>query len=108
MWLRCLSRPRLGGRPTASRVAGLRKSSKASILDPAIRRVEKQVKEHMFCTHGNPIANWRFSNVSLGHGVRQVRLDKKTSREKIDAAAAACFAMDVFLKTPPKNRRIPT
>jgi hypothetical protein len=35
--------------------------------------------------------------VVLSKGVRDVRLDKLKSREKIDAAAAACCAVDVFL-----------
>jgi phage terminase large subunit-like protein len=71
-------------------------------LDPAIRRIEKLIKQDKFCMHGAPPAAWCFTNVALDHGTRDVRLDKKKAREKIDAAAAACTAMFAFLKTPPK------
>jgi phage terminase large subunit-like protein len=66
-------------------------------LSPAILRIEKLVKECKFCAHGNPIALWNFSNVVLSKGVRDLRLDKNKSREKIDCAAAACCAFDVYL-----------
>jgi phage terminase large subunit-like protein len=71
-------------------------------LDPAIRRIERLVKQQKFCMHGHPIARWCFSNVTLDHGVRDVRLDKNKAREKIDAATAAVIAFDCFLSAPPK------
>lgn len=71
-------------------------------LDPAIRRIEKLIKQEKFCIHGHPIGAWCFCNVSLDFGTRDVRLDKRKAREKIDAAAAACTAMFAFLKSPPK------
>jgi phage terminase large subunit-like protein len=71
-------------------------------LDPAIRRIERLVKQQKFCMHGHPIANWCFSNVTLDHGVRDVRLDKNKAREKIDAATSAVIAFDCFLSAPPK------
>jgi phage terminase large subunit-like protein len=71
-------------------------------LDPAIRRIERLIKQQKFCLHGHPIAEWCFSNVVLDHGVREVRLEKRKSREKIDVATAAVIAMDTFLSTPPK------
>jgi phage terminase large subunit-like protein len=66
-------------------------------LSPAILRVEKLIKEGRLCTHGHPIANWCLSNVMLSAGVRDFRLDKSKSREKIDAASALCNAVDGWL-----------
>jgi phage terminase large subunit-like protein len=66
-------------------------------LSPAILRIEKLVREGKLCVHKHPIAAWNFANVVLSKGVRDFRLDKNKSREKIDAAAAAACAMDVFL-----------
>jgi phage terminase large subunit-like protein len=73
-------------------------------LDPAIRRIERLIKQQNFCLHGHPIAEWCFSNVSLDHGVREVRLDKRKAREKIDVANAAVIAVDTFLSTPPRPK----
>jgi phage terminase large subunit-like protein len=66
-------------------------------LSPAILRIEKMVREGKFCVHKNPIALWNFANVVLSKGVRDVRLDKNKSREKIDCASAAACAVDAFL-----------
>jgi phage terminase large subunit-like protein len=71
-------------------------------LTPAILRMEKLIKQHRLCTHGNPLINWCISNVTLSYGVRQVRFDKKSSREKIDAAVAIAIAIDRWIT------RIPT
>ncbi len=67
-------------------------------LSPAIKRIEQLVVSHKFCTFGQPIVNWCFSNVSLAHGYKgDSRLERNKSREKIDAAAAAAMAMQVVL-----------
>jgi len=66
-------------------------------LSGAILRVEKLIKEQRVCFHGHPLANWCISNVVLSAGVRDFRLDKARSREKIDAASALCTAVDGFL-----------
>ena len=72
-------------------------------LTPAILRMEKMIKQNRLCTHGNPIANWCISNVTLSHGVRQVRFDKSKSREKIDAAAATAIAIDRWIARGPQT-----
>src|SRR5208282_2272623 len=69
----------------------------------AILRMEKLIKQHRLCTHGNPIAAWCISNVVLSYGVRQVRFDKSKSREKIDAAAATAIAIDRHISRPPSE-----
>jgi phage terminase large subunit-like protein len=67
-------------------------------LSPSIKRIEQLIVSHKFCTFGQPVANWCFSNVSLATGFKgDVRLERNKSREKIDAAAAACIAMQVVL-----------
>jgi phage terminase large subunit-like protein len=72
-------------------------------LTPAILRMEKLIKQHRLCFHGNPIIAWCISNVVLSHGVRQVRFDKNKSREKIDAAAAIAIAIDRYItRVPPQ------
>jgi len=75
-------------------------------LTPAILRLERLIKQHRLCLHGNPIANWCFSNVTLSHGVRQVRFDKSKSREKIDAAAATANAVDRFIVRVPTEKSV--
>jgi phage terminase large subunit-like protein len=66
-------------------------------LSPSILRVEKLIKEQKLCLHGHPIAQWCLANVILSAGVRDFRLDKQRSREKIDAASALCTAVDGWL-----------
>lgn len=67
-------------------------------LSPAIKRIEQMIVSHKFCTFEQPLVNWCFSNVSLAHGYKgDSRLERNKSREKIDAAAAACIAMQVVL-----------
>jgi phage terminase large subunit-like protein len=75
-------------------------------LDESIQRVERLVVQGRFCTHGNPVANWCFSNVMVEHNkIGRLMLSKKQSREKIDAAVAAATAMSRFLAyvPPPPN-----
>jgi phage terminase large subunit-like protein len=72
-------------------------------LYPAIQRIEKLTKEGRLCLHGHPIAGWCFSNVVLSHGVKDSRFDRKKSREKIDCAAAAATAVDVWLAAEQAN-----
>ena len=71
-------------------------------LNNAIKMIERLVIEHRLCTFGEPVANWCFSNVSLNVGSIKgdVQLNKQKSREKIDLAAAAVFAMQVYLMQP--------
>ena len=68
-------------------------------LSPAIRRTEKLIAEHRFCSFGNPVWNWCARNVSLGIGKIKgdAQLEKEKSRERIDAAAAAVFAVRVAM-----------
>ena len=75
-------------------------------LTPAILRLERLIKQHRLCLHGHPIATWCFSNVTLSHGVRQVRFDKSKSREKIDAAAASANAVDRFIVRIPTEKSV--
>jgi phage terminase large subunit-like protein len=72
-------------------------------LSPAILRIEKLVREGKFAVHKHPIAMWNFANVVLSKGVRDFRLDKNKSREKIDCASAAACAVDVFLNAEQLN-----
>ena len=71
-------------------------------LNAAIKMIERLVVEHRFCTFGNPLANWNFSNVSLNVGATKgdVQLCKARSREKIDLVAAAVFAMQCYIMKP--------
>ncbi len=70
-------------------------------LSAAINRIEKLVIEGRWCMHGHPVANWCFANVLLRSGFKgDVQLYKERSREKIDAAAAAVMAMQVYLSQP--------
>ena len=71
-------------------------------LSPAIKRIEKLIIDRRWCMYGHPVSSWCFSNVQLRIGPikADVQLAKDKSREKIDAAAAACFAMHVFLNQP--------
>ena len=68
-------------------------------LSPAIRRTEKLIAEHRFCSFGHPVWNWCARNVSLGIGKIKgdAQLEKEKSRERIDAAAAAVFAVRVAM-----------
>jgi phage terminase large subunit-like protein len=66
-------------------------------LSSSILRVEKLIKEQRLCLHGHPVASWCLANVILGAGVRDFRIDKQRSREKVDAASALCTAVDGFL-----------
>jgi phage terminase large subunit-like protein len=68
-------------------------------LSPAIRRTEKLIAEHRFCSFGHPVFNWCARNVSLGIGKIKgdAQLEKEKSRERIDAAAAAVFAVRVAM-----------
>lgn len=70
-------------------------------LSPAINRLQQLVISHKLCTFAHPVANWCFSNVSLAYGFKgDARIERKKSREKIDAAAAAATAMQVILNQP--------
>jgi len=70
-------------------------------LSAAIQRIQKLVIEKRWCMHGHPVANWCFSNVQLRMGYKEdIQLYKERSREKIDAASAACMAMQVYLTQP--------
>jgi phage terminase large subunit-like protein len=69
-------------------------------LSSAIHKLEWLVRNQKFLYHGHPIARWCFSNVVLDLGVKDVRLAKGKSREKIDLVAAAATAMDLIIKTP--------
>jgi phage terminase large subunit-like protein len=66
-------------------------------LSPAILRVEKLIKEQRLALHGHPVAQWCLANVILNAGVRDFRIDKSKSREKVDAASALCTAVDGWL-----------
>jgi phage terminase large subunit-like protein len=78
-------------------------------LSAAIQHIEKLVIERRFCCFGNPIWAWCASNVQLRTGFKEdVQLYKERSREKIDAAAAAVMAMDVWLKQPQQATKPPT
>jgi len=71
-------------------------------LSPAIRKIEKLVIDHKFCTWGHPVWNWCASNVLLKIGAIKgdAQMWKEKSREKIDVAAAAAMAMQVWLLQP--------
>jgi phage terminase large subunit-like protein len=70
-------------------------------LSSAIQHVEKLIIERRFCCWGQPVWNWCASNVQIQTGYKgEVQLNKAKAREKIDAAAAACFAMQVWLEQP--------
>lgn len=73
-------------------------------LSAAIHKLEWLVRKEKFLYHGNPVARWCFSNVVLDKGVKDVRLAKNKSREKIDLVSAAATAMDLVLKTPIPRR----
>jgi phage terminase large subunit-like protein len=75
-------------------------------LTPAILRMERLIKQHRLCFHGNPLIAWCISNVVLSYGVRQVRFDKLKSREKIDAAAAIAIAIDRFISRVPTEKSV--
>jgi phage terminase large subunit-like protein len=71
-------------------------------LDEPIQRLERLVVQGRLCTHGNPVANWCFSNVMLEHNKNgRLMFSKNKSREKIDAAVAAACAMSSFLAYVP-------
>jgi len=71
-------------------------------LDEPIQRLERLVVQGKLCTHGNPVANWCFSNVMLEHNKNgRVMFSKNKSREKIDCAVAAANAMASFLAYVP-------
>jgi phage terminase large subunit-like protein len=70
-------------------------------LGPAIAEIEKLLFSGKICLHGHPIAIWNLSNAVLQQGVKDCRLDKNKSREKIDAAMAMCDAMSICLVRPP-------
>jgi phage terminase large subunit-like protein len=71
--------------------------SQGFALSPSILRVERLLKERRLCLHSHPIAQWCLSNVVLSPGVRDFRIDKNKSREKVDAASALCTAVDGYL-----------
>ena len=73
-------------------------------LSAAIHKLEWLVRKEKLLYHGNPVARWCFSNVVLDKGVKDVRLAKNKSREKIDLVSAAATAMDLVLKTPIPRR----
>jgi phage terminase large subunit-like protein len=67
-------------------------------LSPAINRMAQLIVARKFCTFGQPVANWCFSNVSLAYGFKgDARMERIKSREKIDCAVAATIAMQVVL-----------
>jgi phage terminase large subunit-like protein len=73
-------------------------------LSEIISRLERLFIQHKMCFHGNPLAAWCFSNVSLGtNALHRLRFDKEKSREKIDAAVALANAFTRTLEMPEPN-----
>ncbi len=73
-------------------------------LSAALRRIEALLKEGRYCIHGDPCAAWMFSNATVEQGtLGDIRLDKRKSRERVDAVAAAASAMSVIMKMPVRN-----
>jgi phage terminase large subunit-like protein len=64
-------------------------------LSPGIRRVEKLIQEHRFCTFGNPIFRWCAQNVLLKIGSinGDAQFYREKVRDKIDCAVAASIAV---------------
>lgn len=72
-------------------------------LSEAIQYIQKAVKDGKFLMFGHPVAKWCFSNVQLQIGYRgDVQIYKQKCREKIDCAAAAAMAMEVWLRQAPQ------
>ena len=70
-------------------------------LSPIILRLEQLIRAGRMCVHGDPVATWCLSNVTLSTGTQgDFRFNKKRSREKIDAAVALANALEVALATP--------
>jgi phage terminase large subunit-like protein len=74
-------------------------------LSPAIVKVQQLIATHKICLHGNPIANWNFSNgaVVVGPITGDLRLEKVRARNRIDAVAACVMAMQVYMLQKPGN-----
>lgn len=81
-------------------------------LSPAIRRTEKLIAEHRFCTFGHPIFAWCARNVSLSIGRLKgdCQFEKAKSRERIDVAMAAVLATwsEMAQPQPPSKAADPT
>jgi len=73
-------------------------------LSAALRRIEALMKEGRYCIFGDPCASWMFSNATMEQGtLGDIRLDKRKSRERVDAVAAAASAMHGIMKQPVHN-----
>lgn len=78
-------------------------------LSPALKEVERLIREHLFVHGGNPVARWCFDAAEIRQddqeNIKVVKPDRKATGKRIDAVPSAANAIDALLRNPPRARR---
>lgn len=78
-------------------------------LSPALKEIERLIREGLFVHGGNPVARWCFDAAEIRQddqeNIKVVKPDRKMTGKRIDAVPAAANAIDALLRNPPKLRR---
>ena len=78
-------------------------------LSPALKEVERLIRESLFVHGGNPVARWCFDAAEIRQddqeNIKVVKPDRKATGKRIDAVPAAANAVDALLRNPPRVRR---
>jgi phage terminase large subunit-like protein len=78
-------------------------------LSPALKEIERLIRERLWVHGGNPVARWCFDAAEVRQddqeNIKVVKPDRKATGKRIDAVPSAANAVDALLRNPPKVRR---
>jgi phage terminase large subunit-like protein len=74
-------------------------------MSPAVKEWEKRILERRYRHGGQPVMRWQFDSIQVRtDDAGRVRIDRKSSRDKVDGAVAAVMSLGRLVASPPSSR----
>jgi phage terminase large subunit-like protein len=74
-------------------------------MSPPVKEWEKRILDGRYRHGGQPVMRWQFDAIQVRTDESgRVRIDRKSSRDKVDGAIAAVMSLGRLVSSPPSSR----